>query len=73
MHARRALPVTRAPLPVTIGVTPRLVHVIIAGHIGAIAFLASILAGAPDPAAVLVATGATLAAYAVSRAVAVRA
>lgn len=50
-----------------------LIHVIIAGHIGAIAFLGSILAGAPDSAAVLVATGATLAAYAVSVAVTVRA
>jgi hypothetical protein len=50
-----------------------LIHVIIAGHIGAIAFLGSIVAGAPDPAAVLIATGATLAAYAVSLAVAVRA
>ena len=50
-----------------------LYHAIVAGHIGAIAFLGSILAGAPDPAAVLIATGATLAAYAVSLAVAVRA
>jgi hypothetical protein len=50
-----------------------LVHVIIAGHVAGIAFLGSILAGAPDSAAVLIATGATLAAYAVSVAVAVRA
>lgn len=50
-----------------------LVHVIIAGHVAGIAYLGSIVAGAPDPAAVLIATGATLAAYAVSVAVTVRA
>jgi hypothetical protein len=50
-----------------------LYHAIAAGHAAGIAFLGSILAGAPDPAAVLIATGATLAAYAVSLAVAVRA
>jgi len=50
-----------------------LYHAIVAGHIGAIAFLASILAGAPSPAAALLATGAALCAAAVSVAVAVRA
>jgi hypothetical protein len=50
-----------------------LYHAIVAGHIGAIAFLGSILAGAPSIPAALLATGAALCAAAVSIAATVRA
>lgn len=50
-----------------------LIHAIIAGHVGAIALVASVLAGAPEPAAAFIAVGAGLCGYAVSLAAMVRA